>query len=313
MPRPGQAWRTKPPAPKPAQPAKARKPKPAFVIVAPARGQFPEVELARVSSITQLRQQFNQAPHGTIVLIRNAVTGFAFTANTSHALDDEDLDYLVDGLRTPEGDWYLPSNHRRHQLAQAAQPSLARPVKGQEVSPMSTPSVPTFVPDVTLFADGACSGNPGPAAFAAILITGQVDDKAAAELARALKKSPTCKAAGHSAKAITGFIGDGTNNTAELSAVLAGLRAITKPCTVQVLTDSTNVIGWLSLGYKAKVTRIAALRDAIATTVAEKGLTVEYVHVDGHAGNPLNEAADTYAKRAVDAGKAGTVTASPLI
>jgi len=130
-------------------------------------------------------------------------------------------------------------------------------------------------PVVTIHTDGACSGNPGPGGWSAIL---------------------TC---GEHRKELSGGEPDTTSNRMELTAVLKGLHALTKPCKVTIVTDSANVIGWLSLGWKRKNAQIAALCAEIERVIEAKGLTVEFQKVAGHAGHPLNERADQLAVAAI--------------
>jgi ribonuclease HI len=153
---------------------------------------------------------------------------------------------------------------------------------------------------VIIYADGACSGNPGPAAYAAVLVQGQPNTITCRALAKALTANTVAKADGHAAKIVAESIGHGTNNVAELHAVLAGLGYITKPGSkVIVRTDSQNVIGWLSLGWKRRSPAIVDLAGKIDTVITEKQLTVAFEHVKGHAGDPLNELADNKAQAAI--------------
>jgi ribonuclease HI len=218
---------------------------------------------------------------GQTLAVRNRKTGYHFTASTSYALPAEEIDYLVDGLPTPDDDWYLPPNAKYATL---------------EVPAVSTPTTP----DVIIYADGACSGNPGPAAYAAVLVQGQPDAITCRELAKDLRTTSVAKANGHAAKVIAESIGHGTNNVAELHAVLAGLGYITKAsANVLVRTDSQNVVGWLSLGWKRKNTDIANLAGKIDALIAQKAFVVAFEHVKGHAGDPLNDLADRKAQAAI--------------
>ena len=277
-----------------------------FLICNPNAGPFAKMVIDQAYTISDLRSKFNALPLGTTVLVENPATGYHFSANTRHALQQEEIDYLVDGQRTPEGDWYLPKQHAR----QAEDSRVKRqPVSTpQEDPPMSNPT-----PDITLYTDGSCKGNPGPAGYAAVLVQGQPAEATLRKLAFDLKKAEVAKVDGHRAKAIAGYIGEATNNIAELSAVLAGLRYITKPSTVLVLTDSANVIGWLSQGFKRKNPLVAALCGQIDQVIAATGLVVRYAKVDGHAGVTLNELVDKLASRQVELGKAGACQAAPLV
>lgn len=129
--------------------------------------------------------------------------------------------------------------------------------------------------DVTMYTDGACSGNPGRGGWGVVL---------------------TCRDA---TRELSGWVRDATNNRMELRAVLQGLDALTAPCRVTVVTDSRNVVGWLSEGWKRKNPVIAALCREIEDVTRQKGLTVTYEWVRGHSGHPLNERADQLATEAI--------------
>ena len=73
------------------------------------------------------------------------------------------------------------------------------------------------ISEVTIYTDGACSGNPGPGGWAAILM------------------------AGGARKELSGGEADTTNNRMELMAVIEGLRALKRPCTVDIYSDSAYV------------------------------------------------------------------------
>jgi ribonuclease HI len=132
---------------------------------------------------------------------------------------------------------------------------------------------------VTIYTDGACKGNPGPGGYAAIL------------------------SAGPHQREITGGEPRTTNNRMELRAIIAGLEAITKPCSIVVVSDSSYAIGALT-GNKIKKNA-----DLITTTLQRidalnaQGCTIKFEHVEGHAGHPLNEQADRLASLAALAQK----------
>lgn len=124
-----------------------------------------------------------------------------------------------------------------------------------------------------IYADGACSGNPGPAGVGVVLQDG----------ARR--------------RELSSFLGQGTNNIAELTAILEAADAIddaTRP--VRMHTDSRYAIGVLTLGWKAKanVPLVQRAKQALA-----RFADLEIIHVPGHAGVPLNERADALAVQAV--------------
>ena len=125
---------------------------------------------------------------------------------------------------------------------------------------------------VTIYTDGACSGNPGPAGWAAILMCGEHQ------------------------KEVVGGAAESTNNRAEIMAVVTGLEALKFACQVTIHTDSQYVIGALSLGWKRKANHdLLAQADAL---LAKHDVT--FVKVKGHDGNPLNERCDQLAKAEVE-------------
>jgi ribonuclease HI len=130
---------------------------------------------------------------------------------------------------------------------------------------------------VKIYTDGACSGNPGPAAAAALLRY-QGKEK---ELSR--------------------YLGLATNNIAELTAVQIALEAIKdRSLPVDLHTDSTYVIGVLTLGWSAKANQelIAAIRRLIATFS-----DLRFIKVKGHAGVADNERVDELARQAMEGRK----------
>jgi ribonuclease HI len=133
------------------------------------------------------------------------------------------------------------------------------------------------LPVVVMHTDGACSGNPGPGGWAAILVHGE------------------------HVKELSGGLVATTNNRAELLAVLNGLQALKVPCAVEVVTDSQNVIGWLRLGWKRRDPEIRKLCAKIDKLIEEKAPTILFRKVKGHSGEPMNERADQLAQAAIPA------------
>jgi ribonuclease HI len=133
------------------------------------------------------------------------------------------------------------------------------------------------------YTDGACSGNPGPAGLGVVL----TEDGARRELSE--------------------FLGIGTNNIAELTAILRALEAVGRSAEPMLVhTDSQYAIGVLTKGWKAKANQqlIADTKERMRNFPR---LTL--VYVKGHAGIPLNERADQLARAAVSArGSSGWVT-----
>jgi ribonuclease HI len=128
---------------------------------------------------------------------------------------------------------------------------------------------------IELWTDGACSGNPGPMGIGIVAIDGG------------------------KRKELGQYLGVGTNNIAELTAIdraidLVGDDARTRR--LRIYTDSAYSIGVLSKGWKAKANQelIARMRRRLA------GLPgVEFVKVSGHAGVPENERCDELARNAI--------------
>jgi ribonuclease HI len=126
---------------------------------------------------------------------------------------------------------------------------------------------------IVVYADGACSGNPGPAGVGIVLIDGA------------------------SRRELSQFLGEGTNNIAELTAIeLAALAIGPTARPVRMHTDSQYAIGVLSKGWKAKanVELVARVRKLLADFA-----DLELRYVRGHSGVPLNERADALAVEAV--------------
>ncbi|HZU83363.1 MAG TPA: ribonuclease H [Polyangiaceae bacterium] len=125
----------------------------------------------------------------------------------------------------------------------------------------------------TAYTDGACSGNPGPAGSGVVLI------------------SPD----GKSHEGIE-YLGEATNNIAELTGILRALEWIPDDArAIVVHTDSQYAIGVLQKGWKAK-----SNQELVARTkriVADRGARL--VYVPGHQGVPLNERADELAREAI--------------
>jgi ribonuclease HI len=125
---------------------------------------------------------------------------------------------------------------------------------------------------VVAYADGACSGNPGPAGLGVVILDG----------ARRVELSE--------------YLGIGTNNIAELTAVMRVLEDVPAATRLLIHTDSQYTIGVVQKGWKAKanVALVASLREALGGRPATR-----LVYVPGHSGVPLNERADELAREAV--------------
>jgi ribonuclease HI len=138
---------------------------------------------------------------------------------------------------------------------------------------------------VELFTDGACSGNPGPGGWGAILRWRGTD------------------------KELYGGEENTTNNRMEALAVIQGLKTLTKPSNVTVYTDSTYVQkgmtewleGWKAKGYKVKGGGLRVNHDLWRELdTLNQTHTVSWQWVKGHSGHPENERADELARQGVD-------------
>lgn len=134
---------------------------------------------------------------------------------------------------------------------------------------------------VEIFTDGACTGNPGPGGWGAILRYKGVE------------------------KELSGGEPETTNNRMELTAVISALSALKEPCNVQLYSDSKYIIdavtkGWAK-SWKAKGWIKADKKPALNSDLWDTLLslldkhTVEFIWVKGHAGHPENERCDTLA------------------
>lgn len=138
---------------------------------------------------------------------------------------------------------------------------------------------------VEIFTDGACSGNPGPGGWGAILRMGEHE------------------------KLLSGSEAQTTNNRMELMAVIAALEALKHPCRVTITTDSQYVMKgmteWLP-GWKRKNWRTAAKKPVKNAELwqrldaAQSMHELEWQWVRGHSGHPENERADQLAVAARD-------------
>ena len=139
-----------------------------------------------------------------------------------------------------------------------------------------------MTPHVLIFTDGACSGNPGPGGWGAILIHGKTEkDISGGELAT-------------------------TNNRMELMAAIQALEALKKPCKVELHTDSTYVMkgisewihAWKRRGWKTADNKPVKNDDLWRRLdEARARHDVNWRWVKGHAGHELNERADALARQ----------------
>lgn len=135
---------------------------------------------------------------------------------------------------------------------------------------------------VIIYTDGACSGNPGPGGWAAILI------------------------ANENKKEISGGMKNTTNNIMELTAILEGLKALKVQCEVEVYSDSAYsvngfnkgwIYSWIKKGWKtsdgSSVKNKEIWQEIYALTKKHK---VTFIKVKGHSDNELNNRCDELAR-----------------
>ncbi|VAX31370.1 Ribonuclease HI [hydrothermal vent metagenome] len=140
-------------------------------------------------------------------------------------------------------------------------------------------------PFVELYADGACSGNPGVGGFGAILKSG----KKVRELSACEEMT--------------------TNNRMELLGVITALEALKKPCRIRITTDSTYVVkgmtkwidNWIKKNWKNSQKKEVLNRDLWERLLkASRQHEIDWVWVKGHNGHMENERCDELARLALE-------------
>ena len=139
--------------------------------------------------------------------------------------------------------------------------------------------------EVTIYTDGACSGNPGPGGWGALLM--YKDTK----------------------KEISGGKEDTTNNVMELTAVIEGLKLLKFPCKVKLYSDSAYVVngfnqkwiyGWIKNGWKNSSKEPVKNKELWQELYnLTKIHEVEFIKVKGHADNEYNNRCDELARNAI--------------
>jgi len=138
---------------------------------------------------------------------------------------------------------------------------------------------------VDIYTDGACSGNPGPGGWAAILVAGERE------------------------REVSGGESHTTNQRMEIQAVVEGLRALSRPCQVTVFSDSAYVINcmtqkwyvkWRQSGWVNSSRQPVKNRDLWEALLGELDRHhIAFGKVKGHSGHIYNERCDQLAKAAV--------------
>ncbi len=140
------------------------------------------------------------------------------------------------------------------------------------------------VPQVCLYTDGACSGNPGPGGWGALLTMGPHEKE-------------LCGAEAHT-----------TNNRMEMMAAIQGLRALKNPCQVDLYTDSQYlrdgitswIVGWKKNGWKTGAKKPVKNEDLwrLLDDLVQIH-DIRWHWVKGHNGHPENERVDLLARSAI--------------
>ena len=146
------------------------------------------------------------------------------------------------------------------------------------------------ITDITIYTDGACSGNPGPGGWGCLLMAG-----------------------GHT-KELSGAASDTTNNRMEMTAVIEAFKALKYPCNVAVYSDSAYVVNafnedwignWQRKGWKNASGAPVSNQDLwLELLRVIKGHQVVWHKVKGHSDNPYNNRCDELAVKAARSVKA---------
>ncbi len=144
--------------------------------------------------------------------------------------------------------------------------------------------------EITIYTDGACSGNPGPGGWAAVLRYGE------------------------HVREMSGFVAGTTNNRMEIMAALEGLSALKQPCKVTVCSDSAYLVNafekgwrdnWRMNGWKTSTKQPVENQDLwmiLLMSIKKHGHDVRFVKVPGHADDVDNNRCDELARAAIKEG-----------
>lgn len=139
--------------------------------------------------------------------------------------------------------------------------------------------------NVNIYTDGACSGNPGPGGWGAILMYNEVQ------------------------KEISGGKENTTNNQMELQAVIEALRLLKEPCKIQIYSDSAYVVnafledwisGWIKKGWKnSKKEPVKNKEQWLELLELLQNHNYQFIKVKGHSDNIYNNRCDELAVNAI--------------
>jgi ribonuclease HI len=134
---------------------------------------------------------------------------------------------------------------------------------------------------ITIYSDGACSGNPGPGGYGIILKYNDTE------------------------KELSGGFRNTTNNRMEMMGAIAGLESLKEPCDVTIITDSQYLVNGIEKGWAAKWKANGWMRNskdkALNADLWERLLRLTTTHkvrfnwIRGHNGHPENERCDSLA------------------
>lgn len=188
---------------------------------------------------------------------------------------DQDYEYWVHSKNIKPVE-FLPSSEKRENKEKGIRRSSKK--RGSETTSDAKILTETSCEDVIyIYTDGASAGNPGPSGIGVVLRFGEHE------------------------KEISKYIGDTTNNVAELEAIRSGLMAVkNKNLPVRVFTDSRYAYGVLTQGWKAKKNQ--DLIESIKKTLS-KFIDLKLIKVKGHIGIEGNERADFLATTAIQKAK----------
>ena len=186
--------------------------------------------------------------------------------------DDAWYHYFMQELNKRKGTGAVNSATRERETRKQAETCL---MKGDK----------NIMKKVIIHTDGACSGNPGPGGWAAVLQYGELR------------------------KELAGNKPHTTNNRMELAGVFYAIRALKEPCEITVCTDSSYVVNnwpklasWKRSGWTNSVGKPIANADCwslLFDVIARGGHKVRFEKVEGHANDDLNNLCDLMAKRQV--------------
>lgn len=150
---------------------------------------------------------------------------------------------------------------------------------------------------VVIYTDGACSGNPGPGGYGAVLIYGQ------------------------NYKKIYGGEPDTTNNRMELRGPIEALKSLKEPCSVKIYLDSSYVVNTFTLGWVEKWQQTGFKGKANVDLIKEllelsKIHRIDWIKVKGHADNEFNNECDRLAVKytaMIADGTAPDMTGKPVV